>query len=267
MKQWIYDEIALFEHRLSDEGKSGCTIRAYTSDVAQFLEYCGQGAVTEPLAPNWLNASKNSSGSATVTRRMSSLKAYFRLVHGTYPLVRYKAPPAPPGTAHPLPNLMDDVRAMLAVTKPRSDVRMAIGLMGFGGLRVSEAREMCWRNVDDLWLVVHGKGSKIRNVPIAPELRVIIDQHHCPDVTGGLMMDMTDRGVRAAVARIGRKAGISRPVSSHDLRMTFGTVVYDRTKDLRVVQELLGHASPVTTERYTGINESTKQLAVAAALP
>ena len=48
--------------------------------------------------------------------------------------------------------------------------------------------------------------------------------------------------------------------------MTFGTVVYDKTKDLRVTQELLGHASPNTTERYTGISEETKQQAILAAV-
>jgi len=269
---WTDVELSKFRHALEDEGKSEHTIRAYLSDVSQFLEHCdsvqvyADNPIMRHRATEWLGKSKKVVGPATVNRRMASVKTYFRLVHSKDVLERYKAPSPPPGQPHPLPNLMDDVRAMLAVTKPHSDARLAIALMGFAGLRVTEARTLTWAQIEHDWLVINGKGSKIRYVPVAPELQVVIDQHHCPDVSMGPMMDITDRGIRGAVTRTGVRAGISRPVASHDLRMTFGTVIYDKTKDLRVTQELLGHASPTTTERYTGISEDTKMQAIMAAV-
>ena len=149
-------------------------------------------------------------------------------------LTRYRPPSVPPGRGRdPLPDLMDDVRKMLNVARRSS--RMAIVLMGFAGLRVTEVRELTWRQIEQTMLVVVGKGSKVRYVPIAPELRAEIDRYvrGAPPDPDAPFIRMTDSGLRASVTRVAEIAGISRPVASHDLRMTFGTVVYNKTKDIR----------------------------------
>jgi site-specific recombinase XerD len=270
------EQASEFVHALRRQGKSDTTVRAYVSDVTAWMAECRRVGVNPDRVDSdtlakciraYIMKYRDEVSPATTNRRMCSLRSYFSYFYMGDPLHDYKAPPIPTGKAHPLPNLMDDVRAMIAVTKPRSDARLAIALCGFAGLRVTEARAVCWHDIGPAWLEVHGKGGKQRDVPIAPELHAIIAEHHCPSKAGDPLIEMTDRGVRRAIAAAGRKANIARPVASHDLRMTFGTVIYSKTKDLRVTQELLGHASPVTTERYTGITEATKSAAVAAALP
>lgn len=273
---WVGDEIDDFRLALKREGKSDKTVDSYCSDAALFLNWCVNGdrlgdTSVEKLAPDYLNKNRdNGYSNASICRHRSSLRAYFRLCReGSDPLATYKPPPPAPGEPHPLPGLMDDVRKMLAVSKGAHKV--AIALQGFAGLRIDEVRSVTLGSLDIDFtnLQVRGKGNKIRNVPIAPELKVILtdwvgDWTVFP--TDRPLVPMTDRGIRAAITRAGERAEIARPVSSHDLRMTFGTVVYDKTKDLRTTQELLGHASPNTTVRYTGISEEAKREAVKAAM-
>ena len=257
-----------FDKQLVREGLSDNTRRAYRADVLGFINSCGPfGDISPESVLVYLNDIRKTVSNATLSRKATALRKFFM----DDPSLRtYKCPPVPPGKAHPLPGLMDDVRKMIACS--RGQHRVAISLCGFAGLRVNEARELRMGDVDsqNAEITVRGKGGKVRYVPLAPELQNILadylrEQHMIwspPDP----WIVLTDRGIRGAITRAGARAGIDRPVSSHDLRMTFGSVVYDKTKDLRVTQELLGHSSSQTTERYTGISEATKVAAVKAAL-
>ena len=68
------------------------------------------------------------------------------------------------------------------------------------------------------------------------------------------LIPLEDRNARALVTSIGARAGIKGPVSSHDLRATFATELYNKTHNIRLVQTLLGHASVTTTQAYLGID-------------
>ena len=69
----------------------------------------------------------------------------------------------------------------------------------------------------------------------------------------GYLVHYEDRSARKCITSLGRKAGLSRAISSHDLRATFATILNDRNVNIRVIQELLGHSSVATTEIYTGV--------------
>jgi integrase/recombinase XerC len=79
--------------------------------------------------------------------------------------------------------------------------------------------------------------------------------------TGALWLNhrggrLTVRGVALVLDKVGRQAGIRTPVTPHVLRHTFATHLLDGGADLRVVQELLGHANLVTTQIYTHVSQS-----------
>ena len=262
-----------FDRRLEAEGLSDNTRRAYVSDLEGYLEWTGDyGHISPETVPDYLNwLRKNKVSNATLNRKATTLRKYFDDHPDAGILRKYKAPPVPAGKAHPLPNLMDDVRAMIATSCGQH--RVAIALCGFAGLRINEARELAIGDIDFVGkeLTIRGKGQKVRYVPMAPELELILTEYLnassiIPWEPGMPLIDISDRGIRGAITRAGQRANIDRPVCSHDLRMTFGSVVYDKTKDLRVTQELLGHSSSTTTERYTGISEATKVAAVKAAM-
>jgi integrase/recombinase XerD len=69
----------------------------------------------------------------------------------------------------------------------------------------------------------------------------------------GQVIHYSNRSARKAITAMGKRAGLSRAISSHDLRATFATELVNRGVNIRTVQELLGHASVATTEIYTGV--------------
>lgn len=127
-------------------------------------------------------------------------------------------------------------------------------LQGMAGLRISEARSLYHYHfdLDDMTMTVRGKGDKTRIVPIAKSAWPYIKEaYEVSLATGAPLVDLSDRGARKAVTAMGKRLKFKRTISSHDLRATGATYLYDRTKDIRVVQDFLGHSSPVTTQIYT----------------
>jgi site-specific recombinase XerD len=266
-----------FYDYIVSQGRSEKTALAYASDMRKFLNWTGSTGIdlstydTQTKAfINELRQSPNASRSSVI-RYMSSLRAYreFLASQGAdvpVPFVGYKAPTPYRLGAHPLPGGTADVHAMVeAATK--LEHKLLIALCGFAGLRVSEARTITPRSVirDEqgyLWLSVLGKGDKYREVPVSDDLRVILVPAMSKREPDEPFVRLQDRGARKAITMIGIRAGISRTVSSHDLRHTFGSDIYNKTKDLRVTQELLGHASSSTTEGYTGISQEAMRKAV-----
>lgn len=141
-----------------------------------------------------------------------------------------------------------------------------IALCGLEGCRIAEALAVRPKDFDvnEMELSIRGKGDKTRIVPISTNAWGVLQ----PPVTrafigGGCeVVGLKDRFARRIITDLGKRAGLRRPISSHDLRATFATEVYNRTLDIRLVQELLGHSSSQTTELYTGIDRAKMKQAV-----
>ncbi len=137
------------------------------------------------------------------------------------------------------------------------------------GLRLSEGRSLNVSDVRGKEVVrVIGKGNKSRDVFLSQNLQKMIAEFIRKRKDGPLFLSSWKK--RLGSGQISwlmkfycRKAGI--PIlSPHSLRHTFGTMLYEKTKDIRLTQELLGHSSPAMTMRYSHINSASKQEAIAA---
>ncbi|MDP9344031.1 MAG: tyrosine recombinase [Actinomycetota bacterium] len=143
-------------------------------------------------------------------------------------------------------------------------------LMYGSGLRVAEACSLTVDRVDlsTRRVVVMGKGSKERSLPLSDyavqSLRTYLDQGR-PRMAPGdsrraffnrRRKPMSERDVRAMVEKYGRKVLSGRHVSPHVLRHSFATHLLEGGADIRSVQELLGHASLATTQRYTHVSRA-----------
>lgn len=137
-------------------------------------------------------------------------------------------------------------------------------VMYSSGLRVSEVCTLDIQHVDDQFVRVKGKGSKERMVPIGKKAIEAIDGYHQlrPD-TPEQALFLSNRGRRInrvdvwkMIKRYAKAAGILKNVSPHTLRHSFATHLLDNGADLRVIQEMLGHASIGTTDRYTHVSRS-----------
>ena len=136
------------------------------------------------------------------------------------------------------------------------------------GVRVSELVGLDRNAVDlnGMRILVRGKGKKERIVPLAPELISLIKDYYkvmYDIVSEGRVVEsdaliinrlgsrMTDRTIRRVVETYLKKAGLPLDYSPHSFRHTFATHLLEGGADLRSIQELLGHESLATTQKYT----------------
>lgn len=256
---------------LTAEGLSENTRTAYKMDALSFLTW----RLTKPATPTWkdtealaaeyLNDGRTTWSPKTTIRRRGTLRrwAEFDGCPFTF-LSKYRAPAAPPAVPHPLPEGIQGVYAMIASTSnPKHKALCA--LTGLVGLRVDEAVnvEPSHINLHERSVTVCGKGEKTRIVPLSDRvLEIIMPAYRHAAKNNTTLVDLSQSGARKSIRRHGKRAGLSRPVASHDMRATAATEMYARTKDIRAVQEILGHSDVRTTQGYTMISEAAKRAAL-----
>jgi site-specific recombinase XerD len=259
-----YESIEQFQNSLCAHGRSEKTAKAYGTDLKTFLKEIDQGEISmeefEMTAQNWLTANRRIIAPKTTSRRLTSLRVFAKWAGHSDVLSDYSTPTVARGQSHPLPEGMDGVRRLIEVARNEKQ-KALIALCGLCGLRVAEALAIKPEHfkLEQMMLIVRGKGDKTRVVPVSPEawgvLAMSVTAAMCDG--GREVVDIKDRFARRVITDLGVKAGLRRHISSHDLRATFATAVYDKTQDAMLVRELLGHSSVVTTQLYIGV-EMTK---------
>lgn len=132
------------------------------------------------------------------------------------------------------------------------------------GLRVSELCNLKINDVDDDFVRVKGKGNKERIVPIGKKAIEAIDHYlsHYREGEDSSYLFITNRNkkmdrilVWKRLQFYAKRAGIVQKISPHMLRHSFATHLLENGADLRVIQEMLGHANIATTDRYTQVSQ------------
>lgn len=256
------NQIESFAQHLMMNGNSSHTIRAYKSDLNSLLLFLDEHQSTlkigslESLAAHYITENRGSWEPSTVNRKLAAFRAFASYMGHQGFLNSYRSPTVAKGQPHPLPGGIADVVEMIETAR-KLQHKCLITLCGLMGCRVSEALKVRPSHVDleSMMLKVYGKGDKHRFVPMADSVFAYLSTSialNC--VSNERLVPLEDRAARRAITRIGQRA-IGRDVASHDLRMTFGTYAFDKCRNLRTVQELMGHASSTTTEGYTGVTE------------
>lgn len=257
------DSIDQYRKFIVANGGSQNTARAYGSDLSGFMQWWDGTTPLDEAAPEYLTMVRLDAAPSTVNRKLASLRAYAKWAGIPDPCAHYRPPTVLVGEAHPLPNGMTDVAKLVSTATSYEDKALVI-LCGYLGCRVAEALAAQWDDLsfrsDGCWLRIRGKGDKTREVPVQPQ--VISDLATAQALGAGRFVTLPERTARRHITVLGQRAGLGRVISSHDLRMTFGTEVYHASgNDLRAAQELLGHSSSRTTERYTGVSSNRKRQA------
>lgn len=230
---------------------------------------------------------------ATLGRKLAALRAFFRFLvargaRASDPTARLPAPKTPRRLPKPLPvdeceTLVEEPpgararRAGAGAETPRERFRRLrdralVELLYGAGLRVGEVVSLDVRDVDlrANEVRVLGKGGKERVVPLPAlareALAAWLDLRRRPGVLGeplfvslrrppgGDPRRLSDRDVRRVLEARARAAGIASRVHPHRLRHSYATHLLDMGADLREIQELLGHASLSTTQKYTEVS-------------
>ena len=268
---------------LESERRYGAnTLAAYESDLDDYLGYAGGDAGSAPpdrrRFRGWLaDMAGRGLARTTVARRVSALRSFYRFCGRTGRIdindLSWLRAPRPPKSV-PKPVSEEDARALLAaIFRRRGDDwakkrDFALLMMLYGsGLRISEALHLTRRDVPlGDWLRITGKGGKIREVPVLPAIAEAVAAYvgACPfDGGPDAPLFVSARGnafgARAAqrlVESLRLELSLPAHVTPHALRHAFATHLLGNGADLRAIQELLGHASLSTTQRYTNVDEA-----------
>ena len=279
---------AYLEHT---KGYSGHTVRNYVSDVHQFMDYLEEtepGSTVEKadyyVVRGFMASRFAENKSSSLARKLSSLRTFYQFLVREG---RVKSNPAlllsSPKREHRLPGFLSVDDVFRVVEAPGSDSflrardRAMLELLYGSGLRVSE---LVGLNLEDVRfdlqvLRVWGKGRKERIVPFGRKARQALDlylpkreemlEKKSPEGgnpgahKGALFLNrscgrLTTRSVARRLDFYIRKLGLPLQVGPHALRHSFATHLLDAGADLRAIQELLGHASLSTTQKYVHLS-------------
>ncbi len=246
------------------------------ADLRAFLAHRRSGGGDGPLSPRTLSQSLSAVRSfhSWLDRRLGVANAHILLVRG--PRLRASLPR--PVSEDQAAGLLRE--AMTGPERPWEGARDAavLSLLYGCGLRISEALSLTREDAPlPEVLRITGKGGKTRMTPTLPAVRAAVDAYlkACPyPLTAGEPLFRAARGgplsprhVQAATAKLRGALGLSDRATPHALRHSFATHLLSAGADLRSIQELLGHASLSTTQRYTAVDAQGLLAAYAQAHP
>lgn len=256
-----------YQRQLSDH-----TVLNYAVDLKQFLTYLEKQEVKEPgeIKREHVRAYVRDMmgfgySRSSVARKLSSIKSWasFMTRNGTVPkdpASGVRGPKLPSNLPRALSR--EDVNRMLeeGVRKNRNfrRDRAILELLYGSGLRIGELSVLKWEDADleERWLRISGKGSKERIVPIGSfavkaleDLKIENRERSIFVFSGGEKGHISERTVNRVVKRAAQQVGLSG-VTPHMLRHSFATHMLEGGASLRVLQDLLGHESMLTTQRY-----------------
>lgn len=282
----MFDYLALFQEYLTVElGLAKNTQLAYMRDLRLLMKSLQLKADEELLQVSrqqliayLVRLKQEGRAASTVARKLASIKAFYRFLTTERYIRRNPAEvlEAASRGLH-LPKVLSVQEVERLLDEPNLGTldgyrdKTMLELLYATGMRVSELVNVPLKNVDMKmqYVIVMGKGSKERMLPLGRTalhylehyLSVVRPQllHGKPDAAAELFVTgwggpMTRERFYEIIVAYGKSAGISKRVTPHMLRHSFATHLLNNGTDLRIVQELLGHADISTTQIYTHLD-------------
>ncbi|MBI4686438.1 MAG: tyrosine recombinase XerC [Nitrospirae bacterium] len=255
---------------------SGHTLRAYTKDLTEFFSFVDK----EPKDIDNLDirsfiASLHNRklNKTSVSRKLAALRSFFKYLHRegyvkTNPAKLVASPKLP---KH-LPKFLTIDEAFSLMESPKGETflvlrdKAVLELFYSSGIRVSELSglDAADLNIREALIRVKGKGKKERIVPVGTKAMEALKDYLTERAltrkkSQALFLNrlgdrLTQRSVSRIVVKYGRQAALKSRLGPHVLRHTFATHLLHGGADLRSIQELLGHSSLSTTQKYTHVD-------------
>lgn len=275
---------AFYQFLTTEKRYSTHTVSAYKRDLGDFLAFLKThlgapptpdklAALTPEVLTSYLAARHENRKKTTLNRRLSTIRSFFNFLHLRYGLentkiVNFKG--IKQGKHAPYALNEDQTQRLIqwVTPHPQSDWTAhrdyALLMLLYGmGLRISEALALNWDNVRQDSFYIYGKGNKERRVPVLKQISAALEQLKkvSPRTAAGDPVFITThassktlrlgpRYVQRLLEKARVELNLPDHLTPHALRHCFATHLLNNGADLRVVQELLGHTSLSTTQRY-----------------
>lgn len=273
-----------------EKGLSENTLESYGRDVGKFLEFLNSKGISkvssvkyQDISDYLANSKEKGFNPATIVRSIVSIKQFFKYLIiekliTEDPAAQIKTPKmkkAIPGVIS-----LDDVESLLKAPDESTPEGLRdsamLEVLYASGIRVSELIGLKLNDVnfDHGYVIVYGKGSKERLVPVGEKARTKLTEYLLDGRPAILKSrdskalfvtrrggGMTRQGFWKLIKNYSLKAGISKKISPHTLRHSFATHLLERGADLRTIQVMLGHSDISTTQIYTHVeSERLKEI-------
>lgn len=272
-----YHTYLRLERSLSDN-----TVESYEQDLMKLRDYCAKNGIDpvkatfDDLQEFLYTQFKTDTNPRSQSRIISGIRSFYKfLLYNKYIEQNPAELLAQPKLGSHLPEVLsveeiDSMIACIDLSKAEGRRNRAIIEMLYGsGLRVSELVNLRLSNMyrKQAYMLVEGKGSKQRLVPVSDEAekqfdlwmddRAMLDIK--PEYADYAFLNRYGRALTRSmifhiIKELAAEAGIKKNISPHTLRHSFATHLLQNGADLRIIQQLLGHESITTTEIYTHIN-------------
>lgn len=260
----------------AEQGVSPHTLAAYTADLKEFFSFIDKKPkdidnldIRSFLASLHHKKLKKTS----ISRKLATIRSFFRYLHREGTVKKNPAKlVASPRVPKNLPRFLTVDEVFLLLERPQGDTfkltrdRAILELLYSSGIRVSELTSVDISDLDikEAVVRVRGKGMKERIVPIGSKAMDAI-RNYLPErislkkKSAALFLNnrggrLTQRSVRRILLQYSRMINLKGNPSPHTLRHTFATHLLHGGADLRSIQELLGHSSLSTTQKYTHVD-------------
>jgi integrase/recombinase XerC len=260
----------------AEQGVSPHTVRAYQKDLIEFFSFLNKKPkdvdnldIRSFLASLHHKELKKSS----IARKLATIRSYFKYLHREGFVKNNPAKlVSSPKTPKDLPRFLSIDEVFTLMDTPKGDTfkltrdKAILELLYSSGLRVSELTSIDIVDLDlkESLIRVKGKGKKERIIPVGSKAMAAIN-NYLPErlsvkkkstalilnIRGGRL---TERSVRRILLQYSRMINLKGDLSPHTLRHTFATHLLHEGADLRSIQELLGHSSLSTTQKYTHVD-------------
>ena len=275
---------AFLDYLTVERGLAENTRLAYRMDLAQFVEFIQRRGIgqmnrvqRQHITDFLMDRRKHDVSARSLARQLSTLRMFCRF------LVREKLLADDPTQSvdsprlwRTLPNVLtyNEVERLLGAPPPRTRLglrdRAMLEFMYATGLRVSEVAKISLGDVnfEAGFLRIVGKGSKERIVPVGKQAAACIRrylQEARPSFArrgqrGEIFLStrggpLNRKTIWHLIKKYARAAGITKCITPHTLRHSFATHLLDNGADLRIIQEMLGHADISTTQIYTHVDQ------------
>ena len=266
----------LLRHLEIERGMSANTIRAYRKDLEVFIVHAQKNAADiEMIDVRGFVAQQIKQGltKTTAGRRLSTVRSFLKfLTREGYLEANPAKLVSTPKAEKRLPTFLSVDDVFKLIEKPdtigfiHARDRAILELLYSSGLRVSEVAGL---NVEDVntregLVKVRGKGRKERIVPLGSKAveairgylteKILLKKKSKTLFLNKRGTELSERGIRRIVVKYARLIGVTGQIGPHTLRHTFASHLLQAGADLRVIQELLGHASLSTTQKYTHLD-------------
>jgi integrase/recombinase XerD len=279
-KQWIRDFLRYLK---LERGLSANTLAAYRRDVEKLALWAEENGISPDKIStgdlrNFLQSISSSLTARSQARVVSGIRTFFTyLLEDNYRKDHPAEMLSLPRLGTYLPDVLsiseiDKIIAVIDRSKPEGERNLAIiETMYACGLRVSElvGLHLSDLHFDRNFIRVRGKGNKERLVPIHPNAQKLVQSYikhirnhmdidpKCTDIVflNRRGKSLSRQMIFIMLKDLAERAGIQKNISPHTLRHSFATHLVQGGADLRVVQELLGHESILTTEIYSHLDQ------------